>query len=99
MVRDGAGRSLKGREGGDGEGRRELAGKIGEEGERDGGRVEVKSKGRENGNFERDKGIRRGCKAREGVTPNGEKHNHVVLCTARKECHEVKIGKEKKLFR
>lgn len=45
----------KGREGGDCEGRGELDGKIGEEGKRDGEREEVKSKGRENGNFERDK--------------------------------------------
>lgn len=49
------GRIPKGREGGDCEGRGELDGKIGEEGKRDGEREEVKSKGRENGNFERDK--------------------------------------------
>lgn len=44
-------------EGGDGEGAGELAGKIR-------GREGVKVKERENRNFERDKGIRRGCKAR-----------------------------------
>lgn len=49
----GAGRSLKGREGGDGEGRGELSVKEEEEGERDAGREEVKSKGTETGNFER----------------------------------------------
>ena len=86
MAGEGAGRSLKGREGGDGEGRGELAGK------KEGG---SKSKGTENGNFESDKGIRRGCKAR-GITRNGGKHNHAIMPNAREECHDVKIGKEKK---
>lgn len=67
----GSGWIPKGREGGDCEGRGELDGKIGEEGKRDGEREEVTSDGRENGNFERDKGIRRSCKAREGVSLSG----------------------------
>lgn len=67
----GSGWIPKGREGGDCEGRGELDGKIGEEGKRDGEREEVTSQGRENGNFERDKGIRRSCKAQEGVSLSG----------------------------
>lgn len=53
VAGDGAGRSLKGREGGDSERRGELAGK--KKGERDGGREELKNKGTEHGNFKRDK--------------------------------------------
>lgn len=43
--RGGAGRSLRGREGSDGEGRSELAGKTEEEEEEERGRDEIKCKG------------------------------------------------------